>query len=92
MLACTYYGALSDPSITEYLPLLHDGYAGEAAMRKLAQIARSANVNMQALPSADDDAKGLEMLADALTSGQAPQVVAYKMDGKFVRVLQRKWI
>jgi len=31
MLAVTYYGGLSDAPITEYLPILHEGYAGDRA-------------------------------------------------------------
>ena len=39
MLSCTYYGSLSDRPITEYLPVLHDGYAGDKAMRQLMTMA-----------------------------------------------------
>ena len=41
MLACTYYGSLSDKPITEYLPVLHDGYAGQRAMQQLFSMANS---------------------------------------------------
>ena len=32
MISTTYYGALSDQPVTEYFPVLHEGYAGEKAI------------------------------------------------------------
>jgi pyruvate/2-oxoglutarate dehydrogenase complex dihydrolipoamide acyltransferase (E2) component len=35
MLTVTYYGCLSDKPVTEYLTVLHEGYAGRAAFTSL---------------------------------------------------------
>jgi DNA repair protein RadD len=84
MLAVTYYGQLSDPSVTEYLTVTHDGYAGEKALNMLAQmVARSG-----AVLASDDD---LEQAASALNAGAPPSEVQYRRDGKFFRVLKREW-
>lgn len=84
MLAVTYYGALSDTPVTEYLTVLHDGYAGDKALRLLATIAGKAGVQLE--PGA-----GLDDTANALNVGQCPSELEYRRDGKFYRVLKRTW-
>jgi DNA repair protein RadD len=84
MLAVTYYGALSDTPVTEYLTVLHDGYAGDKALRLLATIAGKAGVQLE--PGA-----GLDDTANALNNGQCPSELEYRRDGKFYRVLKRTW-
>ena len=84
MLACTYYGGLSDPSVTEYLPILHDGYAGQRAMQQLASIARAAGA---VLAGIDD----LDQAAETMSASAPPATIGYKLDGKFHRVLERSW-
>lgn len=84
MLAVTYYGALSDPSVTEYLPIRHDGYAGDSAWRRLTDVATNAGVTFSGV----DD---LEAMADLMNEGSAPYSIKYKKDGKFYRVLKREW-
>ncbi|ANI79031.1 DEAD/DEAH box helicase [Sphingobium sp. EP60837] len=83
MLAVTYYGALSDPAVTEYLPITHDGYAGDMAVRKLLDIADKAGVSTN-----EED---LDRLADVLNVGTHPAAIDFKKDGKFYRVLGRQW-
>lgn len=90
MLSVTYYGDLSDTPITEYLPILHEGYAGQKAMQQLTQIAQKAGASLSKasgmLPS-----QGLDYLSAELTNALPPATIEYKKDGKFFRVLKRNW-
>lgn len=84
MLAVSYYGGLSDPSVVEYFPITHDGYAGEKALNAIAEIAGKANVNFI-------KADALEEWADRLNAGAHPGAIEYRRDGKYYRVIRRKW-
>ena len=84
MIRCTYYGNLSDKPVTEYFPILHDGYAGQKALRTLANIGAGAGVE---LPNGG----ALDSLCDTLNRGCPPALLAYRMDGKFHRVIDRQW-
>lgn len=83
MVRVTYYGSLSDPPVTEYLPILHEGYAGQRALATLAGIASGSGV---LIPDS-----GLSQLCDALNSGRLPSLIEYRKDGKFYRVVRREW-
>ena len=84
MVKVTYYGALSDRPITEYLPILHDGYAGKKAMANLVSIAAQAG---SAIPNGGT----LTDLCERLNDGQKPDQIKYMKDGKFNRVTKRVW-
>ena len=84
MLAVTYYGALSDAPVTEYIAVMHEGYAGQKAIQTLLTMARRSRANLQ---SADD----LEEAVKAMNSAKAPTVVEYRKEGKFFRVINREW-
>lgn len=84
MLAVSYYGDLSDPSVAEYMPVTHDGYAGQKAVASVVTIAKNAGVRFEA----GDD---LQDWADALNEGRHPVAIKYKRDGKYYRVLKREW-
>jgi DNA repair protein RadD len=86
MLAVTYYGSLSDGPITEYLPILHDGYAGQMALQKLLGIARSANCVNAVLYS-----KGHDIAIEINKQSTPPRMIEYRKDGKFFKVTRRKW-
>jgi DNA repair protein RadD len=86
MLAVTYYGSLSDGPITEYLPILHDGYAGQMALQKLLGIARSANCVNAVLY-----AKGHDIAIEINKQSTPPSMIEYRKDGKFFKVTRRKW-
>lgn len=86
MLKVTYYGALSDSPVTEYLTVLHGGSAGQRALAVAARIARHAGVNLQ--DANDDD---LSDIARRLTAGRPPKTIEYTKDGKFYRVMRRDW-
>lgn len=88
MLAVTYYGGLSDPPVTEYLPVCHDGYAGQKAMRQLVTMERASGatiVSTMQEPTFLDDAVA------EMNLGKPPKLLEYKKDGKFYRVLKRSW-
>jgi DNA repair protein RadD len=85
MLAVTYYGALSDKPITEYLPINHEGYAGQKALGHLVQMKNKSGAPDTAIHS-------LEGIAQAMNKGTPPAKITYKQDGKFYRVLTREWI
>lgn len=84
MLKVTYYGALSDPAVTEYFTVLHDGYAGEKAIRMVRFIADKAYAPLPTNSSLED-------AVEILTLGTPPATINYRKDGKFYRVLKRTW-
>ena len=86
MLAVTYYGSLSDPPITEYLPITHEGYAGQMALQKLVDMARNSQIEPGGL-----SAKSLDEMAVNMNKTQPPSYIEFKRDGKFFRVMRRKW-
>ena len=88
MLAVTYYGALSDKPITEYLPVAHDGFAGQKAMRELVTIER--NAGAQITGTIEDDG-WLDSAAAKMALSQPPAFIEYRMEGKYPRVLHREW-
>lgn len=82
MLAVTYYGSLSDAPVTEYLTVLHEGYAGDKAMRLLSTLASNAGAVL---------GNTLGETVEALNNAQPPTEVEFRKDGKFHRVLKREW-
>jgi DNA repair protein RadD len=86
MLAVTYYGGLSDPPITEYLPIAHDGYAGQRAMSLLLSIANSASIVAGGL-----NVETMDEIAANMTKAAPPKFIEFRKDGKFFRVMKRSW-
>lgn len=84
MLKVTYYGELSDAPITEYFPVLHDGYAGNKAREKVAAIAIKAGTDCSTLTDLD---ASVEQMQQSLP----PTAIKYRRDGKFFKVEQRIW-
>ena len=84
MLAVSYYGRLSDPAVTEYFPVLHEGFAGQKAWTEVDKIAAKAKVVW-------GFAEGLSSQAARLSNGNHPKLIKYKKDGKFFRVLKKEW-
>ena len=91
MLAVTYYGALSDAPVTEYLPIIHPGYAGDKAMRGFIHIAEQSGAMLGEMMQ-QDPAEALPSIAHAMTQSRPPASIEYCKDGKFHRVLNRTWI
>lgn len=83
MLAVTYYGGLSEPTVTEYLPVMHEGYAGQKAAMLFVTIAKSAGVYSKPV--------GLDEAVSAMRDSQPPRLIEYKREGKFFKILRREW-
>ena len=82
MLKVTYYGALSDPPITEYLAVTHDGYAGQKARLLLSGIALKAHGQIM---------DNLSETALVMNDAMPPKEIEYKKEGKFYNVIDRRW-
>ena len=85
MLAVTYYGAISDRPITEYLTIYHDGYAGQKARIVLAKIVQQSEAGDVMQSETLDD------VAFFLNKANFPAFIKFKRDGKFHRVTRREW-
>jgi DNA repair protein RadD len=86
MLAVTYYGGLSDPAVTEYLAVTHDGYAGQMAVQKLITIAERAQIVRGGL-----NVPTMIEIAQNLNNATPPSMIEFRKDGKFFKVTRRKW-
>jgi DNA repair protein RadD len=87
MLAVTYYGGLSDPPITEYFPVTHEGYAGQKAVTQIAHIAMQGGMVAGGLAT-----QSLEVMVHNLSHHtNCPRLIEYRKDGKFFRVTKRTW-
>jgi hypothetical protein len=85
MVALDYYGGISDPIVTEYFLLLHEGYAGSASIQKLATIASQCGA-VSAMQHSD-----LEDICSEMNRGRKPDRIHYKKDGKYFRVMRREF-
>jgi DNA repair protein RadD len=90
MLACTYYGSLSDKPITEYFPVLNDGYAGQMALQKLMTIAEKSGSDLSEI-SRLKGAEALDYIVIQMGKSKHPNAIEYRMDGKFFKVVRRTW-
>jgi len=84
MLTVTYYGALSDPHIKEYLTVAHEGYAGQKAVATLGIIASNAGAQLK-------QGITLDGTAAVMNAAKPPKVLRYKKDGKYHQILGREW-
>jgi len=90
MLACTYYGSLSDKPITEYFPVLNDGYAGQMALQKLMTIAEKSEADLSEI-SRLKGAEALDYIVIQMGKSKHPSTIQYRMDNKFFKVVRRTW-
>lgn len=87
MLRVTYYArAISDEPLTEYYPVMHDGYAGRKARGELAHI-----LWYSAGEWIRDNSLDLDVISRALNDARPPRRLFYKRNGKFDRVHRREW-
>jgi len=85
MVKVSYYGEnLSDQAVTEYLPVLHDGYARDKAWSLLTQIAERSGAYLGAIHDLDD-------LCVEMNGSKPPQRIEYVKSGKFFEVKRRIW-
>lgn len=82
MLKVTYYGALSDTPVTEYLTVTHDGWAGQKARALMGMLAAKAGGHIL------DDISETALVMNEATP---PAEIEYKIDGKYYRVIDRRW-
>mgnify|MGYP001374651903 CR=1 FL=1 len=88
MLKVDYYGVkLSDPVVSEYLCVLHVGYAGEKALRQLAYMVKKSGMHHDGLTLEDD----LDQVADYMNHGTPPTWIEFQRDGRFFQVQKREW-
>jgi len=87
----TYYGALSDKPVIEYLTVGYMGFAGDKAMRTLYNLAQASGALLTGAESMSQD-EGLTFLADQMNRARPPASITFKLDGKFYQILTRSWI
>lgn len=83
MVTVTYYGNFFE-SVTEYLCLLHGGYAGDKAVRTLLGIARRVGADIR-------NPYDLDEVVSVMSAAPAPNRINRQKDGKFYRVTERYW-
>lgn len=86
MLKVTYYGNLSDPPITEYLTVLHEGYAGERARLLITSVARKSGIDFNFY---SDDLENVAAIMNE--NAKYPDLIKYRKQGKFYQVIDRQW-
>jgi DNA repair protein RadD len=86
MLAVTYYGDLSDPPVTDYLPITHGGYAGEKALSQLVTMAKKSEA-----PHGIFDTSDIERIAANMNIARPPASIDYRQEGKFYKVVKVQW-
>jgi DNA repair protein RadD len=91
MIAVTYYGGLSDPAITEYLPVLHDGYAGDRSIQQCMIMANSSGADLSQAHRCHGQSDWLEYIVAEMGGSNPPSSIEFKRDGKFFRVMKRRW-
>jgi DNA repair protein RadD len=89
MLSVTYYGALSDPPVAEYLAVLNQGYAGQKANNLLMLLARLSGAPID--NGFDVTLNWLDSVSLAMNQSQPPATIEYKKDGKFFNIIKRNF-
>jgi DNA repair protein RadD len=84
MIAVDYYGGISDPIVTEYFTILHGGYAGSAAIQRLATIAIGSGCS-HAIRN-----NGLNQICSDMQTGRKPHTIHYKKEGKHFSIVTRR--
>jgi DNA repair protein RadD len=88
MLSVTYYGELHEQPITEYLPILNPGYAGDKALKTLLTLSQYARCSIMDHVA---HSSGLKDICRSMNSARPPQHVIHKKDGKFSQIIDRCW-
>lgn len=90
MLCVDYYNAeLTGDKVTEYITILHDGYARYKAEITLRDIIAGCGADISLANGINENY--LEQLAEVLNDADAPETVTIKKDGRYYRVLARHW-
>ena len=92
MPSVTYYGSLTDPSVTEYFAINHGGYASEKAQSELLAIAKKSGAKLKSTdlsPDAGRELFWIDSIVDEFNASRQPAKIKYKRDGKWFRVTSR---
>ena len=90
MLCVDYENAeLVGDKITEYITILHDGYARYKAEITLNAIIDGSGADISQMTGSED--YYLEKLAEVFNHAKAPDSITIKKDGRYYRVLKRNW-
>lgn len=85
MIKVTYYPKnYTEKAVSEYLCILHDGYAGQNGRRTLAALARQSGVNL-------GNTEDIDELCGLFFSASPPATIEVSKDGKWDRVIARIW-
>ena len=90
MLRVDYYGALSDPPISEYLAITHQGYAGDKSIKLLGEIASKSGANQIGIIP-NDESLWIFQIMDCMNKSNPPAIIEYKKEGKYNRIIKRNW-
>lgn len=89
MLKLSYFGEAINFCVDEYILLRHDGWAGSKARELFRGLLEESGMwDEEHLKVIGDD---MEKLARYLSAGNCPDVITYKQDGKFNKVISRRW-
>lgn len=88
MIALTYYGGLVDPPITEYLPILNQGFAGQKSWQLLHDIGFQSGAVLSGINQAQSP---INYLVVQMNQAKPPRMISYRRDGKFYKVVKRLW-
>lgn len=81
--------ALTGDKVTEYITILHDGYARYRAETTLRAIIDGCGADISMADGLNENY--LEQIAEVLNSARAPDSITIKKDGRYYRVLERHW-
>lgn len=90
MLCVDYENAeLTGDKVTEYITILHDGYARYRAEMTLRAIMDGCGADISAVNGENENY--LDDIAEVFNSAKAPDSITIKKDGRYYRVLKRHW-
>lgn len=87
MVKVRYYGNLSDPIVTEYHCVLHEGFAGQKARLNISKIVSQSGMDLNDMPRSE-----MSELADFMNKGRPPSFIEFFRRGKFYEITGRSWI
>jgi len=85
MVKVKYLMSFDKEPITEYYPILHDGYAGNKARALLFSIIKKSG------SEADPHSFDLLEMCQNLNQSLPPSKISFQQDGKWYRVTKRIW-
>ncbi|WP_034443533.1 DEAD/DEAH box helicase [Cloacibacillus evryensis] len=90
MLCVDYENAeLTGDKVTEYITILHDGYARYRAEMTLRAIIDGCGADISSVNGVNENY--LDDIAEVLNRAKAPDSITIKKDGRYYRVLKRHW-